>query len=185
MRMYNLCVLLFLIIGKLPAQPSFLSDTWQSMDGKRITLNSSHAYTVWVFLAPECPLCISYSKTLNALNDRYSNARIRFVGIFTGTLYTQQEILDYIQKYNIAFPCIIDPTAKIAQKYQVGITPEVCVVNQRDITLYRGRIDNWAYSLGKKRSVITSHDLQEVLEKCKLDVAFKPYITQAIGCIIE
>jgi thiol-disulfide isomerase/thioredoxin len=183
--MYTYCILLILLILKLPAQPVFLSEKWQFTDGRKVALTSSHEYTVWVFLAPECPLCISYSKTLNALNGKYANERIRFVGVFTGTHDTQEEIANYMQNFKITFPCVTDPNGKIARHYKAGITPEVCVVNRRDVTLYRGRIDNWAYSLGKKRSVITKHDLKDVLEKCAGDISFKPYTTQAIGCIIE
>jgi peroxiredoxin len=170
---------------RLPAQPAFLSDKWQFTDGKRAELNSAHTYTVWIFLAPECPLCISYTKTLNALHTSFANERIRFIGVFSGTLHTREEIEYYIRKYNIAFPCVTDPNGTIAGHYKAGITPEVCVVNRSEVALYRGRIDNWAYSLGKKRTVITKHDLKEVLEKCAGDISFKPYITQAIGCIIE
>lgn len=158
---------------------------WRFTDGTTAELYSNHSFTVWVFLAPECPLCISYSKTLMELYHQFSSANIRFVGVFSGSFHTQQEVDGYLQQYKISFPCVWDRNSKLAAQFKAKITPEVCVATLEGKTLYRGRIDNWAYDLGKKRTVITRHDLKDVLQKCQNNIPFKPYITQAVGCIIE
>jgi hypothetical protein len=68
---------------------------------------------------------------------------------------------------------------------QATITPEVFVMNQKKEIVYSGRIDNWAYELGKKRTVITEHDLANVLENLNKGIVVKPYQTKAVGCFIN
>jgi hypothetical protein len=51
--------------------------------------------------------------------------------------------------------------------------------------VYSGRIDNWAYELGKKRTVITSHDLENVLQNLSAGKEVKPFQTKAVGCFIN
>jgi thiol-disulfide isomerase/thioredoxin len=51
--------------------------------------------------------------------------------------------------------------------------------------VYAGRIDNWAYAPGRKRTIITEHDLRNALNAY---VAGKPVPvskTKAVGCFIE
>jgi len=181
------CALLFnLYIIVCSAQAGIFQKKFQTVEGLSHSLWEQEVKTyVMIFLAPECPLCINYSLTLNQLHKEFGNNQIKFTGIFPGKHDTQEEVLNYIQQYNIPFTCLWDKEKHLSHFFEAGITPEVVVSDTEGNVLYKGRIDNWAYSLGKKRAVITRHDLKEVLEKRKSGIAFKPYQTQAIGCIIE
>ena len=65
------------------------------------------------------------------------------------------------------------------------VAPEAFVLDGSAEILYRGRIDDWMYAVGKKRAVITTHELEDVLNEYvsrgKSQVKNQP----AIGCIIE
>ena len=65
------------------------------------------------------------------------------------------------------------------------VTPEVFLLDQEYTIHYNGAIDNWFYSLGKNRNLITSHYLEDamnsLLNGTKIQI---PYV-QAICCYIE
>jgi hypothetical protein len=51
--------------------------------------------------------------------------------------------------------------------------------------IYQGRIDNWAYELGKKRKVITEYNLKDALTSVLLNKPISVSKTKAVGCYIE
>lgn len=150
------------------------------------TLNSKHKATVLLFLSPQCPLCQSYSLTINQIVEAYQPKNVQFVAIIPGKTYTRDEVIFFKNKYKLnRISFYFDKDLTLTKNVGATITPEVVVFNQNLKPVYMGRIDNWAYELGKKRSVITAHDLRDVLEKVinGKDVIF--YKTKAVGCFIE
>lgn len=169
------------------SQTAVWKKTYLQPNGLPLKLLSSDAHTlVFIFLAPECPLCISYAPTLRQLHQQFQgNGKIRFIGVFPGTRYTVTEQQQYLSENPLPFPCITDPDFAFTREVKARITPEVVVATAQGILLYQGRIDNWAYALGKKRQKITSHDLKEVLEKRASGQNFAFTKTIPVGCIIE
>jgi hypothetical protein len=51
--------------------------------------------------------------------------------------------------------------------------------------LYRGRIDDGYAALGKKRAVVTEHDLRDALDAIAAGKPVKKAKTKAIGCLIQ
>ena len=147
--------------------------------------NKKKAYVIF-FLSPECPLCQSYSLTIKKLHEKFKSQGIDFVAIIPGTEYSLLKIVEYRNGYGLKnIPFYLDPNYAFAKQSKASITPEVFVLNQNNHLVYSGRIDNWAYELGKKRAVITSHDLEIVLQNLSAGKEVKPYQTKAVGCFIN
>lgn len=141
--------------------------------------------SVYFFLSPECPLCQSYALTIQQLFAEFSKQGIEMIGIIPGTDFSAATIADYQKRYHIPIPLYTDEQLVLVKKYKVTITPEVIVLDKNNKVVYQGRIDNWAYALGKKRKVITEHNLKDALTSI---IKHKPIVvakTKAIGCFIE
>lgn len=184
--MYARAILLFCLLGVLvaKAQTSFLL---KDLSGNKTTLNTAVTAKarVYVFVSPECPLCQSYSLTLRNIYDQYYRKGVEMIGIVPGTDFTNAQIAAYIKEYKIPFTILKDEQLKLVQHYGATITPEVVVTDTKGGMLYRGRIDNWAYELGKKRKVITEHNLKDALESILAGKPVKVSQTKAVGCFIE
>lgn len=141
--------------------------------------------SVFIFLLSDCPACESYSLTLNKLNNQFKTSGIRFYGVFPGHYNTEEEMKGYQSKYRINFLLMTDPDKKLVKKLGAKIAPEVFVLNNTAQTVYRGRIDDWLYAVGKKRLKVTSHELQNALNEIVEKKVVKVSATNAIGCIIE
>jgi peroxiredoxin len=174
--------------GNANAPRTYHNTSLKTIEGKQIPLavNAGQKALVLLFVSPECPLCQSYSLTIRQLYTKYKSQGFQFVAIVPGTDFTKDEIIKFRNSYGLkGISFCVDPSYSFSKQLQASITPEVFVVNQKKEIIYSGRIDNWAYELGKKRTVITEHDLANVLENTNKGIAIKPYQTKAVGCFIN
>ncbi len=181
-------IILFSNFTKSNDTEYFKGMTLKNLEGKYEFIGNSNKKKAYVmfFLSPECPLCQSYSLTIKQLNEKFQPKGIDFVAIVPGTEYSILKIVEYRNGYGLKkIPFFLDPNYAFSKQTKATITPEVFVLNANNQLVYSGRIDNWAYELGKKRTVITSHDLENVLQNLSLGKEVKPYQTKAVGCFIN
>lgn len=141
--------------------------------------------TVVYFLSPECPLCQSYTLTINNIAKSYQTKPIDFIGIIPGKEYSLANILNYKRSYKLNLTILVDEQLKLTKQLGATITPEVFVLSPQGKIIYQGRIDNWAYELGRKRKVITEHNLIDAIEATLRAKPIKTTKTKAVGCFIE
>lgn len=139
--------------------------------------------TVLLLLSPECPLCQNYAPVTAKLQLKYPD--VAFYGIVPGAAYSAKEVAEFSRKYKVNFPVLIDKNHFLTKYIKGTTTPEVLVINRMGAITYRGLIDNWAVSLGKKRQVITENYLDEALSLLitKKTTAYKE--TKPVGCLIN
>jgi hypothetical protein len=140
---------------------------------------------VFIFLSPECPLSQSYVLTINELSKQYKKNDISFYGVFSGKLYTKEQISDFQKKFEVEFPLSRDTDYVLTRRLNATVTPQAFVVDDKNNVLYSGRIDNWAYEVSKKRKLITEHNLQDALESIINHTDIRVKKTEAVGCFIE
>ena len=140
--------------------------------------------TVYIFLSESCPICQSYTLTLKDLYKKYKDRSVNFIGLFPNYYADADSIAAFKKTYSIPFPLAVDSSAVLAKKLQATITPEVFVVNDRQEILYSGRIDDLFYKVGKRRTMVGSHDLDQALSSLISGQPPKTARTPAVGCII-
>lgn len=140
---------------------------------------------VLFFLSPECPLCQNYSLAINQIADEYASDSIKFVGVFPGEHYSKTEIKAFILKYKLKFDMWLDRENELCRTLGASITPEVCLIAADQRLKYRGAIDNWAVSLGRKRTVTTEFYLKDALSAIAGGKEIETKTTEAVGCLIE
>src|SRR5687768_4578070 len=64
--------------------------------------------TVIIFMSPECPLCIGYTKTIRELMNEFEDKKISFITVYTGTWYSDAEIKDFMKEYNLEVNTLLD-----------------------------------------------------------------------------
>ena len=141
-------------------------------------------YKIYIFMGETCLVSRHYTLTLKKLHTQYASEKLEFIGVFPNRLSTPATIAAFKEKYALPFTCIGDSTHTWVNRQGATITPEAVVVDTSNTAIYRGRIDNTFASLGKRRRIVTEHDLADVLNALKNEKppAFRQ--TQAIGCII-
>lgn len=148
-------------------------------------VSAKDSLSLYIFLLDDCPICIQYTPTLNSLYEEYGK-QISFVGYFPNFSSKQEKIELFRSRYAIKFPLFTDYFKTQAKKFNAKVTPEVILFNHtKDKIMYQGRIDNKFYKLGRRRNVVTEHNLKNAIEKSlsELDIIL-PFV-EPIGCFIN
>jgi peroxiredoxin len=139
---------------------------------------------VIVFISPVCPICQYYALPLRDLHREFAPSGVEFLALAPGKQFTTGELVDFREKYAIPFPVEADISG-MHYTLKARITPEVFVLDHNGTVIYSGRIDDSYAAVGKKRRVVTQHELRDVL--LQLQSKRTPSVTSqpAIGCLIE
>jgi peroxiredoxin len=159
----------------------------QTIEGKPAFLTEikKNKASVIVFLLADCPACENYALTLNQMNEKFKANNIAFYGIFPGTYSKPDEMMKYKNTYKINFPLFVDKDKKLVKALKARTAPQAFLLNNSENTLYSGRIDDWMYAVGKKRIVITHHELQDAIDATIKGTKIPVPTSIAVGCLIE
>lgn len=151
-----------------------------------IVVPETASLTVYIFIHESCRISQYYTLTLKELHQTYGNENIQFKGVFPNQSTKEADMLAFQEKYNLDFPMVFDKDQVLTQQLGATITPEVIVVNtQSQEIIYKGRIDNAYFRVGKRRQVTTSQELKEVLKANKTGKLLGIKAQPAIGCFIK
>ncbi|MCB0396912.1 MAG: redoxin domain-containing protein [Flavobacteriales bacterium] len=140
---------------------------------------------IFVFFSPECPLSENYSLTYNTIFEEFQDDLTNFYLVFPGTFYTTLEIDSFCQRFEPAMTVLLDTGYALTHALGATITPEAFVVDGDGITRYSGKIDNWAFSLGKQRRKASEHYLKDAIHALLENKEVVNKKTKAVGCLIE
>jgi thiol-disulfide isomerase/thioredoxin len=154
---------------------------WLDSQGRTVQIASDKP-NVLIFLAPDCPIVQSYMPTLSELEMKCRKSGISFFGVVSANDYSSSQVETFRHDFHAKFPILMDKDHGLATKYGATISPEAVVLNALGRTLYRGRIDNRFYDIGRKRNGPHSSDLSNVIEAlARRDMpSYKE--TTAVGC---
>lgn len=183
----NILLLCFfsLLFTRVHSQNNYYQSV-QTIDWTRELLHSQRTHIVF-FISPLCPLCQSYSLTFKQLMQTYHDTNLYcFTFIVPGPSFTESEIETFLKTYQMPVVRLIrDTSLAITHAFHAHTTPEVYVLSPGCKLSYYGRIDNWAFDLGRKRTQITSHELLDCLQSIHSGNRPIPSHQKAIGCFIE
>ena len=160
--MKKLFLLLLLVITQSNAQKrlsaeEIITSLLKTTDGKIFRMYETRKFTasVFVFLLPDCPACENYTGTLNTMAKKYKSKGIQFYGVFPDFVEAA-DIDQFAKTYKVSFPLLMDYNKELLKAFDAHIAPSAFVISETTLLLYRGRIDDWMYAVGKKRSSINS-----------------------------
>jgi len=139
---------------------------------------------VLLFVGTECPLSNQYAPQFRRLHLEYSPRGVAFYAVHSDPDVEIEDIRRHAASYSLNFPVLHDPAQVLARQAGASITPQAVVVNPRGQLLYRGRIDDRAFVLGKQRPQPTRQDLQAALDQILTGRRVAIPETKAIGCLI-
>lgn len=139
----------------------------------------------FLFIVPDCPLAMNYSKEFMQLYRSYSDSGVLFTGVIPGDLYTSQEINAFIEQYGFDVPLIIDKELQITEEFGATVSPEVFVYNSYRECLYHGKMDEWVKDLGSKYGAHGRNFAKEAIS-AGLNGRYPEILYKApIGCSLE
>lgn len=86
-------------------------------------------FTVIYFLAPECPLCLNYTRSLRMLSEDTAFCDVRFIGVFSGEWVTANEVREFSLRHRLEFPMLMDARLELAHALKATVTPEAFLID--------------------------------------------------------
>lgn len=157
------------------------------------TLKKDSAFVQWqaakplhlfVFLSPDCPLCHNYAPVLNELQRTYKE-QLQIHAIVPGRSYADSLVNQFVETFSLKYTILKDTRQQLTKYFKAAATPEVFLLNNSGNLLYRGAIDNWAVSLGKKRIKTTEYYLMDAVDKSLRHLPIATKYVAPVGCIIN
>lgn len=143
-------------------------------------------YTAYIFLHESCLISQFYSIHLRDLEEKFDKDNIHFVGVFPNSSTSLEAIDEFKVTYKLNFEMIKDEDQSLTKKLGAQVTPEVVVVNDSDgEKVYQGRIDDSYFRVGKRRTVKTTNELQDVFQSLQNKEKVSTEWKEAIGCFIQ
>ena len=143
------------------------------------------SYTVYFFLGEECIISQQYTLLIKRLYREYANEQIQFVGLFPNPSSNEKKMQVFKETYELPFELRYDALQQEMDRFSIKVTPEVVVFHQeKNEVVYQGRIDNMFFRVGKRRTITTTSELEDVLQAIQNKNPILPKKTQAVGCFI-
>lgn len=180
------CLIIFLVSCKNLSREklnniTLLDNNNKSVEVEKLTGNKS---ALFLFMSPDCPLCINYTSTINDLYMEFSQKDIEFIIIYPG-YFEREEITKFQQTYNFKIQGYTDPDLDLIKYLDATVTPQAILISTDGSKIYSGSIDDRMVETGRKRTVISHHYLKDAIT-WKL-AGKTPVITytEPVGCFIE
>ena len=159
----------------------------KSITGGKLRFKSlkSNKATVIVFYSPECPICISMSKTLRDLSDSFTTKGVQFYLIYPGNYYSLSVLKKFQKNYLLKMDGFRDDHNQLVHILGATVNPEAFVISPDGNIAYSGKIDNWFEDVGKRRSVVTEFYLKDALQALLKNEHPAIRKTEPVGCFIN
>lgn len=140
-------------------------------------------HTVIMFIAPDCPLCMTLSTPLSELSEKYTD--IQFLAIYSGKHYEPMEINMFATETKLKPHIFRDYDYEVAHQLGASVTPEFFLIDSSATILYQGAMDDRILELGSYKQQWDKHYLVDAIEATLAEKEVILKKTEPIGCILE
>ena len=138
------------------------------------------------WINPDCPVCTRVSSTglVTSMKSQLAQISDNVVHLdINSTHYMEPAVgAEYLKKYKIDVPVLIDRDGTVGRLYEAKTTPHMFVIDTRGVLRYQGAIDDDPY--GSKGKDATNYVVQAVRQIVANDTV-SPDITKPYGCTVK
>lgn len=115
----------------LPLEKNFVLPDLQ---GKPLELNQFAGQPIILaFFSPRCGDCKEEMTYLEELYQAHQDQNLVVVGI---GIQNKKDILDFVQKYHLSFPIVVDETIEVSKGFGVFFLPHLIFLNRKGKIVY-------------------------------------------------
>lgn len=141
-----------------------------------------------IFVTSDCPISNGYAPEIRRICDAYAARGVSCTLVYEDMAIDEAAVRAHQREYGYRnLEAVIDRDRSIAGRVKATVTPQAVVVSKTgavEVVKYRGRIDNEYVSLGRRRRVVTEHDVKAALDALLAGRRVARRETDAFGCFI-
>ena len=139
---------------------------------------------VFFFVLHDCPIANGYAPEIGRITAEYSAKGVRCFVVYVENDLTPDQARRHASEYGYKSGALLDPQHLLVKAAGATVSPEAAVLSPSGDVLYRGRIDDRAVDLGKRRAEPTQRDLRLALDTILAGAPVAARFTKAVGCYI-
>jgi mono/diheme cytochrome c family protein len=139
--------------------------------------------TVLVFVTNDCPLVKRYWPTIRELEKKHRSSGVVFAAVNVGNGDTIREMAKQPIEFAVPIHFVKDAGGKAAASFGVTRTPEVVVLDDKNVLRYRGRIDD-QHRVGGSVPVAKQNNLDGAIQNVVAGRSVEVAATPVDGCVI-
>jgi len=134
---------------------------------------------ILVFVSAQCPYVKQYNERISKFAADFAAKGINVIGINSNHTESPEWVKSHAaEKYK--FPVLIDKGNVLADKLGANVTPETFYVNEKNVLVYHGAIDN-----NRSGENITENYLRDAVEANLSGKPIAKKTAKAFGCSIK
>lgn len=166
-----------------------VKDFWlKGVDGRMhsIATDKGENATVIVFTCNHCPYAVLYEDRIISLQEKYKKQGVNLIAINPNDpevvpADSYENMIVRAKEKLFSFPYLIDEGQKIYPTYGASHTPEVYLLDNKNVLRYMGAIDDSARDEDAVETTYLANAIDHLLAGEKIN----PTRTKAIGCSIK
>lgn len=139
---------------------------------------------VLFFIAHDCPISNGYAPEISRICRAYAAKGVALYAVYVDPTLSPAAARAHARAYGYVCPGLLDPQHRLVKRAGATVTPEAAVFGPDGTLRYRGRIDDRYPSLGRRREIVTTHELRSSLDALMAGKPVPVPTTKAIGCFI-
>ena len=134
---------------------------------------------ILVFVSAQCPTVKQYNERISAFAADFAAKGINVIGINSNYSESPEWVKSHADE-NYKFPVLIDKGNVLADKLGANVTPETFYLNEKNILVYQGAIDN-----SRSGDEIAENYLRDAVEANLNGKVVARKTANAFGCSIK
>lgn len=140
--------------------------------------------TVLFFIAHDCPISNGYAPEISRICREYAAKGVALYAVYVDPTLAPAAARAHARAFGYVCPGLLDPQHRLVKRAGATVTPEAAVFGPGGKLIYHGRIDDRYPSLGRRREVVTTHELRASLDAMLSGKPVPVAATKAVGCFI-
>jgi peroxiredoxin len=134
---------------------------------------------ILVFVSAQCPTVKQYNERISQFAADFAGRGINVIGINSNVSESPEWVRSHAAE-NYRFPVLIDKGNVLADKLGASLTPEIFYLNDKNVLVYQGAIDN-----SSSGDDITENYLRNAVEQSSSGKPVERKTARAVGCSIK
>lgn len=140
---------------------------------------------MFFFITQDCPIANGYAPEISRICREYASKNVGLYAVYVDPSLSRAAARAHARAYGYAFAAgLLDPQHRLVKRAGATVTPEAAVFGPDGRLRYHGRIDDRYPSLGRRREIVTVHDLRASLDAVLAGRPVPIQTTKAVGCFI-
>ncbi len=176
------------MIAQIAIALTLAAPSWIGLDGRsKPVIGTGKKGAIVFFVLPDCPIANGYAPEMERIRAEYSG-KLSSWKVYCEPGFLVKDAKNHVSEYKWGGQATLNgPTPKspaLTSTHKVSVAPTAVLFDSSGKVVYRGRIDDRYYALGKQRPKATRRDFRLAIEAFLAGKAIPKPLGDPIGCTL-